>query len=393
MSTISANSYSFANRTLDPELRELRVDGKLREAEPKVFDLIEYLLRNRDRVVSKQELQEQIWPNVVVTEASLSRAIMKARKVLGDRAQDAEIIRTIPRKGFRFIARVQEPVNSVFLADGLSDVHYVDNGGVHIAWRTLGDGPTDVFFAPGFVSHLDTRYRIRNIAEFDARLATNRRLITFDKRSVGLSDRIGDIPTIENTVSDMKAVLDAANSRKTTILAVSESGPAACIFAARYPERVSSLILYGTFAKGLKDDHYPHMASREKYDEWLEHMVSNWGKAVSLELFAPSVADHPVVQDAWARYLRSAATPGVMKGIFEALRDTDVRDILSEIRCPTLVVHRTGDRLIRLAAGKDLAERIPNAQFAELHGDDHWWFIGDSESVLKVMQPYLDRAD
>jgi pimeloyl-ACP methyl ester carboxylesterase/DNA-binding winged helix-turn-helix (wHTH) protein len=393
MSNISASSYSFVNRTLDPGLRELRVDGQLRDAEPKVFDLIEYLLRNRDRVVSKRELQEQIWPSVIVTEASLSRAIMKARKALDDQAQDAEIIRTVPRKGFRFIANVQEPVNSVFMADGLSDVHYVDNGGVHIAWRTLGDGPTDVFFAPGFVSHLDTRYRIRDIAEFDVRLAKNRRLITFDKRSVGLSDRIGDIPTIENTVSDMKAVLDAANCRKTTIFAVSESGPAACIFAARYPERVKSLILYGTFAKGLKDDHYPHMGSRESYDKWLKYMVSDWGKPVSLELFAPSVADNPLVQDAWARYLRSAATPGVMKGIIEALRDTDVRDILPDIRCPTLVAHRTGDRLIRVAAGKDLADRIPNAEFVELPGDDHWWFIGDAAGVLETMQPYLDISN
>ncbi len=390
MANPGINSYSFANRSLDPVVRELRVNGKLRETEPKVFDLIEYLLENRDRVVSKEELQETIWPDVIVTEASLSRAVMKARKALDDHAQEAEVIRTIPRKGFRFVANVREPVSSIFLADGLSDVHYVDNDGVHIAWRTLGEGPVDVFFAPGFVSHLDTRYRIRNIAEFDARLATGRRLITFDKRSVGLSDRIGKIPTIEDTVSDMKAVLDAAGSKKTAIFAVSESGPAACVFAAKYPERVSALILYGTFAKGLRSDDYPHMANREKYAEWLDQLVTGWGTPVSLGLFAPSIADNIQAQDGWARYLRSAATPGVIKGIFEALRETDVRDILPEIRCPTLVLHRKDEKLIRAAAGKDLAERIPHAEYVELEGQDHWWFIGDWQSVLDAMRPYLD---
>ena len=392
MATENANSFSFGNRSVDPELREVRVDGEIRETEPKVFDLIEYLMKNRDRVVTKEELTEAIWPNVIVTEAALSRAVMKARKALDDHAQNAQVIRTVPRKGFRFIANVRKPVSSVFLVDNLSDVNYVENHGVHIAWRTLGNGDKDVFFAPGFVSHLDTRYRIREVAEFDAWIATNRRLITFDKRSVGLSDRIGEIPTLENTVSDMKAVLDAAGSKKVSILAVSESGPAACVFAARYPERVRSLILYGTFAKGLQGDGYPHMANNEKYDAWLDHLVTGWGTPVSLDLFAPSVADDPKVQDGWARYLRSAATPGVIRGIFEALKGIDVRDVLKDIQCPTLVVHRAGDKLIRAVAGEDLATRIPNAEYAQLDGQDHWWFVGDAQSVMDVMQPYLDKT-
>jgi pimeloyl-ACP methyl ester carboxylesterase/DNA-binding winged helix-turn-helix (wHTH) protein len=393
MSNTSASSYQFAGRTLDPVQRELRVGGELRDVEPKVFDLIDYLLRNNERVVSKEELQEKLWPDVVVTEASLSRAIMKARKALDDHAQDAEIIRTVPRKGFRFVAEVREPPANVFLADGLSDVYFVENDGIHIAWRTLGDGPTDVLFAPGFVSHLDTRYRIREVADFDAQLATGRRLITFDKRSVGLSDRVGKPPTIEDTVGDMRAILDAARSKKAVIFAVSESGPAACLFAARYPERVSALILYGTFARGLKADDYPHMATREKYDAWLNSLIAEWGGAASLGLFAPSIADDPAAQDGWARYLRSAATPGTIRGIFEVLRDIDVRDILPEIKCPTLVLHRKDEKLIRSGAGADLAERIPGAKYVELDGQDHWWFVGDAQSVLDAMQPYLEQAD
>ncbi|MDP6435811.1 MAG: alpha/beta fold hydrolase [Gammaproteobacteria bacterium] len=388
----SATSFRFAGRSLDPVLRELRLSDELREVEPKVFDLIEYLLRNRERVVSKDELQDKLWPDVVVTEASLSRAIMKARKALDDHAQEAEVIRTVPRKGFRFVADVREPAGSVFLAEGLSDVHFVENDGTHIAWRTLGEGPTDVFFAPGFVSHLDTRYRIREVTEFDTQLAKGRRLIAYDKRSVGLSERIGERPTLEQNVSDMLAVLDAAKSKRTVIFAVSESGPVACKFAAKYPDRVTALILYGTFARGLKDDDYPHMWSHKTYDTWVDSLISQWGGAASLELFAPSIANDPVAQDGWARYLRSAATPGVIRGIFEVLRDIDVRDELDQIRCPALVLHRKGDKLVQCSAGRDLAERIPGAKFVELPGQDHWWFIGDQQPMLQAMQPYLQPA-
>jgi DNA-binding winged helix-turn-helix (wHTH) protein len=391
MTLTSATCYRFGGRSLDPVQREIRVGGELRDAEPKVFDLIEYLLRNRERVVSKDELQDKLWPGVVVTEASLSRAIMKARKVLDDHAQEPEIIKTVPRKGFRFVADVREPPGSVFLAEGLSDVHFVENDGLHIAWRTLGDGPTDMFFAPGFVSHLDTRYRIREVADFDSRLAQGRRLITFDKRSVGLSDRIGKPPTIDDTVSDMLAVLNAARSKQTVIFAVSESGPAACLFAAKYPERVSALILYGTFARGLRADDYPHMATREKYDQWLKSLIAEWGGAASLGLFAPSIANDPAARDGWARYLRSAATPGTIKGIFEVLRDIDVRGILGEIQCPTLVIHRRDEKLIRASAGADLAQRIPGARYVELEGQDHWWFVGDSRAVITAIQSFLDE--
>lgn len=389
MSQPSANSYRFAGRSLDPILRELRVGDTIREAEPKVFDLIEYLMKNRDRVVSKNELQEQLWPGVVVTEASLSRTIMKARKVLDDPAQEPEIIRTVPRKGFRFIANVRAPASTVFLADGLSDVHFVRNGDVHIAWRTLGDGPGDILFASGFVSHLDVRYRIQEIADFDVQLAAGRRLITFDKRSVGLSDRIGQPPTLEDTVSDMRAVLDAAKSDRVVIFAVSESGPAACEFAARYPDRVAGLILFGTFAKGSKSDDYPHMPGTNLYSSWLEELISNWGGPASLELFAPSIADDPTVQDGWARYLRAAASPGIIRGVLEALADIDVRERLSGIKCPTLVMHREGDQMIRLAAGQDLAGRIPDAQFVALPGPDHWWFVGNGRAVLDQIQQFL----
>jgi len=390
MPTPSLQCFRFANRALDPDRRELWLGDAVRETEPKVFDLIAYLLEHRERVVTKNELQEALWPDIVVTEASLSRTIMKARKALDDDAHEPEIIRTVPRKGFRFIADVREPSGSVFLIDGLSDVHFVRSDDVHIAWRTIGDGSPDILFAPGFVSHLDLRYRTQRVADFDAKLARGRRLIAFDKRGVGLSDRIAKAPTIEDTVHDMLAVLDAAGSQRAIIFAVSESGPAACLFATQYPERVAALILYGTFAKGRKADDYPYMPSREAYDAWLAHLVDHWGRPASLELFTPSHAQDPGFRDGWARYLRASATPGSVKGILEAARDLDVRDTLANIRCPTLVMHRTGDKLIDWRAGRDMAAAIPNSEFIALDGIDHWWFVGDWQSVLDAMQPYLD---
>ncbi len=390
MPTRRTKYYRFADRALDPDKRELWVNDSVRETEPKVFDLIAYLLEHRDRVVSKNELQEAMWPNTVVTEASLSRTIMKARKALGDDAHEPAIIRTVPRKGFRFIADVRDEPGGKFLADGLSDVHFARNDDVHIAWRTLGDGKPDILFAPGFVSHLDLRYRVSLVADFDTQLAHDRRLITFDRRGVGLSERIGKTPTLDESVQDMRAVLDAADSQRTILIAVSESGPAACLFAARYPDRVAALILYGTFARGLKDSDYPYMPNRATHDAWLAHLVNNWGGSASLGLFSPSHVDNPQVQDTWARYLRASATPGSVKMILEAARDFDVRDELPKIRCPTLVLHRSGDKLIDWRAGRDLAGAIPNSKFVALDGIDHWWFVGDSQSVLDAMHPYLD---
>jgi len=367
MPTPSPHCFRFADRALDPDKRELWVGDTVHAAEPKVFDLIAYLLEHRDRVVSKNELQEALWPNMVVTEASLSRTIMKARKALNDDAQDPQIIRTVPRKGFRFIADVREPADSVFLIDDLSDVHFVRSDDAHIAWRTIG-GALDILFTPGFVSHLDLRYRVRLIADFDAQLARGRRVITYDKRGVGLSDRVAQAPTIEDSVRDMQAVLDAANSQRVILFAIGESGPAACQFAAQHPERVTALILYGTFAKGTRDDNYPHMPSRKMHDTWQAHLIDNWGGPASLGLFAPSHALDPMYRDAWARYLRSATTPGGMKSILKTMRDCDVRHALPNIRCPTLVMHRTGDKLVDWRAGRDLAAAIPDSEFIALDG-------------------------
>ena len=382
----------FGDCELDPARRELRVRGATQELEPKTFDLLAYLLERRDRVVSHDELLDALWPGVIVTEAALARTIMKARKAVGDDAQHQCVIKTLPKRGYRFVASVEAPANGqndYGEPEDLSPVQFARCDGLHIAWRTLGDGRPDILFVPGFVSHLDIRYRIGMVARFDTRLARLGRLITFDKRGVGLSDRVGDAPAVEQTVEDMRAVLDAAGSQSTILFGVSESGPATALFAARYPERTRAVIMYGAFAKGVRSDDYPWGLSRRGYDAWLDQLIADWGGPASLEYFAPSMADDPEFRTGWARYLRAAATPGSIRGILEALRDIDVREILPKIRAPTLVLHRRGDRIASAKAGADIAARIPNARFRLLEGDDHWWFVGDSESILTTIDEFV----
>jgi len=379
--------HRFLDCEIDLAARELLRAGARERLEPKVFDLLALLLERRDRVVSKDEIQDALWPGIVVTEASLDRTVMKARRAVGDDARRQIVIRTVPRRGYRFTATLggdaAPPFDPLRIEpEGLSPVHFAVSDGAHIAWRSLGEGPLDILKASGFVSHLDMRYRIRPVVRFDTALARHARVICFDKRGVGLSDRVSSPPSLAQTVADMAAVLDAAGSRRALLVGVSESGPACALFAATYPERVTALAMYGTFAKGTQDDDYPWLPPRDIYDQWVDRIVSEWGGPAAIELFAPSEARDPEVREAWARYLRAAATPSGMRAILEALCEIDVRDVLPRIRAPTVVMHRRDDQLIRCGAGEDFARRIPGARFRLLEGDAHWWFAGDTQPVI-----------
>jgi pimeloyl-ACP methyl ester carboxylesterase/DNA-binding winged helix-turn-helix (wHTH) protein len=389
----SPENLSFGSCELDLARRELRVHGKLSEMEPKAFDLLAYLITERERVVSHNELMDVLWPDVIVTEAALARTIMKARKAVGDDARVQGVIKTLSKRGYRFVAELASAQADEDSGDpaGLSPVHFARSGDLHIAWRTLGEGRPDILFVPGFVSHLDLRYRIDMVANFDVQLSRFGRVISFDKRGVGLSDRIGYPPNVEQTVEDMAAVLDAAGSEQVILFGVSESGPATALFATRYPQRTRAVIMYGAFAKGTRSDDHPWGLSRRGYDAWLDQMIADWGGPASVEYFAPSMANNEEFRNGWARYLRAAATPGSIRAILEVLRDIDVRELLPEIQAPTLVLHRRGDRVARAGAGADMAARIPGAEFHLLEGDDHWWFLGDSQAILQAIGEFLNK--
>jgi DNA-binding SARP family transcriptional activator/pimeloyl-ACP methyl ester carboxylesterase len=266
---------------------------------------------------------------------------------------------------------------------------YVSGGGVHLAYQTYGAGRMDVLMLPGFVSHVERAWEEPRCRAFLSALAEMGRLITLDRRGVGLSDRVGFSPSVEATAQDIGTVLDAAGSRRTVLFGMSEGGPACVRFAADRPDRVAGLILFASLAKGSAAPDYPHALQASQYDTWLQQLVAVWGGPAGIETFAPSLSGDPQARAWWAGLLRAASSPGAIKGLLEALRDTDVRHLLARISAPTLVLHRRGDRAVRVGAGRHLASHIAQARFVELDGADHWAFAGDQQPVLASIRQFV----
>jgi pimeloyl-ACP methyl ester carboxylesterase len=203
-------------------------------------------------------------------------------------------------------------------------------------------------------------------------LAGFSRLIQFDKRGVGLSDRVGNPPRLKDTIKDILAVLDATASKRAILCGVSEGGPAIFEFGANYPDRTQALILCATMAKGVRSKDDPFALTRKQYDKGLGLLTGSWGSPTAIEHFAPTRAKDPVLRQWWAEMLRLSASPGSMRMVLEALRDIDVRSCLSKIQVPTLILHRTDAQVIRVQAGRYLASNIPENTYVELDGADHW---------------------
>jgi len=268
---------------------------------------------------------------------------------------------------------------------------YVKGSGVHLAYQTYGDGPLDILVMPGFVSHVERAWEHPASRTFLASLMKLGRLIVFDRRGIGLSDRVGSAPDIDVTAEDIGTVLQAAGSRRVVLFGASECGPACVKFAVDQPRRVAGLILFGALAKGCWAEDYPHALRAGQYDAWSKHLVTQWGGPVGIEAFAPSLAGDPQARAWWAGLLRAASSPGGISAVLDAFRDADVRHLLSQITVPTLVLHRRGDKAVRIAAGRDVASRIPGARFVELEGHDHWFFAGDQRPVLEAIGQFVEE--
>lgn len=277
-------------------------------------------------------------------------------------------------------------------ADAAPPTRYAKGGGIHLAFQTYGKGSTDILMLAGFVSHVERAWEDPRCRTFLSSLAAMGRLILFDRRGVGLSDRVGSKPSVDATAHDIGTVLQAAGSRRVVLLGASEGGPACIKFAAEHPERVAGLILFASLAKGSAAADYPYALDAAQYEIWLQQMVSAWGGPAGIETFAPSLAGDPQARAWWAGLLRAASSPGAIKGVLEALRDTDVRPLLGRISVPTLVLHRRGDRAVRIGAGRHLASHIPRARFVELDGADHWVFAGDQQPVLASVRDFVDGS-
>ncbi|TMF72770.1 MAG: adenylate/guanylate cyclase domain-containing protein [Chloroflexi bacterium] len=268
---------------------------------------------------------------------------------------------------------------------------YAKSGDYSIAYQVVGDAPLDLVYVPGFVSHVEHAWEDPDFALFLGRLASFSRLILFDKRGTGLSDRVPvqKLPTLEERMDDVRAVMDAAGSEKAALFGVSEGGPMSMLFATTYPERISALVLYGTYAKRVRGDDYPWAPTIEEHRENLDAVQREWGGPNQAEAWAPSVADDDRFKRWWGQYLRFGASPAAARAVLEMTLAIDVRDILPAIRVPTLILHRTGDRRIDVGGGRYIAERIPDARLVELSGIDHLPWVGDGDAIVDEVEEFL----
>jgi class 3 adenylate cyclase len=268
---------------------------------------------------------------------------------------------------------------------------YARSGDVSIAYQVVGDGPHDVVLAPGYISHVELVWEQPALRRFLLRLAAFSRLVIFDKRGTGLSDPVAVAPTLEERADDLRAVMDAAGMDRAAVLGVSEGGTMALMFAASHPERTSAIVLYGTWARlGWAPD-YPEGVDPALL-AGLVGLVDRWGTGVGLSAWAPSRARDAQLRDWWARLQRSSASPAMARTLFESYADLDARCLLPAIQAPALVLHRRGDGLVPLALGRYLADHIPHAQLVELPGEDHLFFVGDTDTVLDEIELFLTGA-
>jgi len=269
---------------------------------------------------------------------------------------------------------------------------YARSGDVNVAFQVFGDGPIDLVFVPGFVSHVEMVWEEPRAARFFERLASFCRVLLFDKRGTGMSDRVpvAELPTLEQRMDDVRAVMDAAGSEHAALFGVSEGGAMCTLFAATYPERTAALVIFGGYARWIRDETYPWAPTRERHEELFGPMEESWGQASPVQApFAPSMNGDMEFAEIAARHNRMASSPGAAVALYRMNIEVDVREVLPAISVPTMIMHRSGDRLFRIEQGRHLAEHIPGATFVELPGDDHLPQYGDADAVLDEIEEFL----
>jgi class 3 adenylate cyclase len=268
-------------------------------------------------------------------------------------------------------------------------VRYARSGDLRIAYQVVGDGPFDLVFVPGFVSHIEALWEEPTSTAFLEHLASFSRLILFDKRGMGVSDRPVEPSTLEQGMDDVLAVLDAAGSERAALFGASEGGPMSMLCAATHPDRVSALVLFATFPRILETDGYAFGLPEEVIDSFFEVLDKDWGGPAAIHMFAPSMAEDERFRDSWARYLRLGTSPRGAHALLRLYKEIDVRHVLGAIAVPTLVLHRTGDLVVQVGTGRYIAERIPGARYVELPGQDHLPWAGDSRELTEEVEEFL----
>ena len=242
------------------------------------------------------------------------------------------------------------------------ETHYADSHGVSIAYQVYGDGPIDFVLVPGFVSHVELLTEDPATARFFRRLTAFSRVLVFDKRGQGLSDRPGRPPTLEESMDDLRAVIQAAGFERPAILGISEGGPMSTLYAATYPDEISALVLFGTFARMVETEGFPHGISDEQLDKWGSVVRRDWGSPVALDIWAPSRVGDGEFERWWARLLRQGTSPAGAIALMDLYREMDVRSILPAIDVPTLVLHRAGDTRVSSRLASQNASMVPTSR-------------------------------
>jgi pimeloyl-ACP methyl ester carboxylesterase/DNA-binding CsgD family transcriptional regulator len=274
------------------------------------------------------------------------------------------------------------------------NVSYARNGAFNVAYQILGDGPIDIVLSPGWVTHLDLAWDIPPLARFLERLASFSRLILFDKVGTGLSDRFDSesLPTMEDRMNDVRAIMDAAGSVRAVVFGTLGGGAVCGLFAARYPERCTGLILYGTFANAGDIGLLTRLADDE--ESALDRIEREWGtEGVSVAFWAPSLLHDEPLKAAYLRLARSGVSPGAARALMQLGYQVDWKATLPDIHVPALVLHRSGDLVAPIRQGRELAAGIRGARFVELPGVDHLIWVGDQDAILREVAQFVEALE
>ena len=267
-----------------------------------------------------------------------------------------------------------------------TETRYAKSGDVHIAYRVFGNGPVDLVEVPGIVSHVEFIEEFPAHARYLQRLASIARVIVFDKRGNGMSDRVAGVPTLDERMDDIRAVMDSAGAERATIFGASEGGPLSMLFAATYPERTTGLVLWETFPRFVEGPDWPGIPE-DQFRALVDTWVDNWGTGLETGL-VPSLAGNEDSTRLWAKFQRLSASPATVRQQWAMIADTDVRDILGSIRVPTLVMHRR-DSVLPVALSRYLAHKIRNSRLEILDGADHVAWLGNADTVVDLIQEFV----